>query len=57
MKKVMTGMGIKQFNLIYLNFVEYREVADFRTAGIFIRDTASFHCDSMNCDSYFSKSQ
>ena len=26
------------------------EVADSRTAGIFIRDTACFHCDSMNYD-------
>ena len=27
-----------------------REVADSRTPGIFIRDTACFHCYSMNCD-------
>ena len=34
-----------------------REVAESRTAGIFIRDTACFHCDSMNCDSKFIESQ
>ena len=34
-----------------------REVAESRTAGIFIRDTACFHCDSMNCDSQFNESQ
>ena len=28
-----------------------RKVADSCTAGIFIRDTACFHCYSMNCDS------
>ena len=27
-----------------------REVADFRTAGIFIRDTACFNCYSVNYD-------
>ena len=33
------------------------EDADSRTGGIFIRDTAYFHCYSMNCDSQFSESQ
>ena len=28
-----------------------REVADPRTAGIFIRNTACFHCYSISCDS------
>ena len=28
-----------------------REVADFSTAGFFLRDTACFHWNSMNCDS------
>ena len=28
-----------------------REDADSHTAGIFIWDTACFHCFSMNCDS------
>ena len=32
-------------------FLHYREVADSHTVGIFIRDTACFHCGSMNCDS------
>ena len=34
-----------------------REDADSRTAGIFMRDTACFHCDSMKGDSYFSESR
>ena len=34
-----------------------REIADSRTPYTFIRDTACFHCYSMNCDSYFSESQ
>ena len=29
-----------------------REVTDSRTPGIFVRDTACFHCYSMNCDTY-----
>ena len=32
-----------------------RGVADSLTAGIFIRDTARIHCDSVNCDSQFSE--
>ena len=39
---VMVGVGTpSQVRVI-------REVADSRTPGIFIRDTAYFHCDSMN---------
>ena len=34
-----------------------REVANSHTGGFFIRDTACFYCDSMNCDSQFSESQ
>ena len=30
-----------------------REVADSRTAAIFIQDTAYFHCDSLNYESHF----
>ena len=30
-----------------------REVADSHTPGIFIRDTAYFHCDSLNYESHF----
>ena len=34
-------------------YANIREDADFRTGGIFVRDTACFHCYSMNCDSQF----
>ena len=34
-----------------------REVGNSRTTGIFIRETACFHCCSVNCNSLFSKSQ
>ena len=37
--------------------VNIGEVGDSRTGGIFIRDTACFHCYSMNCDLKFSASQ
>ena len=30
-----------------------REVADSNTACIFIRDTAFFYCDPLNCESQF----
>ena len=33
------------------NLPNIREVAESRTADIFIRDTAYFYCDAMNCDS------
>ena len=35
--------------------VDSREVADSRTPGIFIQDTAYFHCDSLNYKSQFMK--
>ena len=38
--------------ILRVPFFTNREVADSRTAGIFIRDTTCFHCDSMNYDSY-----
>ena len=34
-----------------------REDADSRTAGIFIRDTACFHCYLLNYESQFIESQ
>ena len=48
-----TGCCSCLHNCRYRNNRNSREIADSRTAGIFIRDTACFHRDSLTCELQF----
>ena len=45
-------LPISKYQVFGTVSIQNGEDAESRTAGIFIRDTACFHCDSMNCDQW-----
>ena len=51
--QIVRKLNFAKMLLMYPCHISYinKEVVDFRTTGFFIRDTACFHCDSMNSDS------